>query len=80
MYEGGDFKDVDHNLIVDRDADPLEILPDAIASLEPQQRELVKKVFFDGKKKKDIAEEGVSPAAISDRLNKIYKKIFLRGA
>ena len=83
-YEGENFKDIDRNLIVNQEPDLLEILPDALASLEPQQRELVKKVFFEGKKKKEIAdEEGVSPAAISDRLNKIYKKIkkyFYRGA
>lgn len=55
-----------------------ERLPDAIAALEPQQQELLHKIFFEGRKKIDIAaEEGVSCAAISHRLEKIYKKIKL---
>lgn len=53
-----------------------ERLPMAIAQLEPQQQELIHKVFFKGRKKSDIAaEEGVSPAAITDRLSKIYRKL-----
>ena len=48
----------------------------AMEALSPSQRELVQKVFFENQKIVDIArEEGVSHAAIHDRLTRIYKKI-----
>ena len=48
----------------------------AMEALSPSQRELVQKVFFENQKIVDIArEEGVSHAAIHDRLKRIYKKI-----
>ena len=44
----------------------------AIAKLQPQQQELVKRVYFRGEKIVTIAaEEGVSEAAIRNRLKKI---------
>ena len=46
----------------------------AIALLEPQQKELVRQVFFENRKIVDIAaEEGVSEAAIRNRLKKITR-------
>lgn len=51
-------------------------LHDAIAKLLPSQQELVKRVYFKGEKIIRIAEEeGVSEAAIRDRLKKINKKL-----
>ena len=46
----------------------------AIALLEPQQKELVRQVSFENRKIVDIAaEEGVSEAAIRNRLKKITR-------
>ena len=51
-------------------------LMQAIEALSPSQRELVRRVYFENEKIVDIArEEGVSHAAIHDRLKRIYKKI-----
>ena len=48
----------------------------AMEALSPSQRELVEKVYFEGRKITDIArEEGVSHVAVRDRLERIYKKI-----
>ena len=48
----------------------------AIALLEPQQKELVRQVFFEDRKIVDIAaEEGVSEAAIRNRLKKITQHL-----
>lgn len=48
----------------------------AMEALSPSQRELVQKVYFEERKITDIArEEGVSHAAIHDRLERIYRKI-----
>ena len=47
-----------------------------IALLEPQQKELVRKVFFENRKIVDVAsEEGVSEAAIRNRLKKITQRL-----
>ena len=44
----------------------------AITQLQPQQQELVKRVYFRGEKLADIArEEGVSKTAITNRMKKI---------
>ena len=51
-------------------------LYDAIALLEPQQKELVRQVFFNERKIVDIAsEKGVSEAAIRNRLKKIIQRL-----
>lgn len=48
----------------------------ALDKLLPQQKKLIYKVFFEGKSIIEIAlAEGVSEAAIRNRLNKIYKKL-----
>ena len=48
----------------------------AIALLEPQQKDLVQQVFFENLKIVDIAaEEGVSEAAIRNRLKKITQRL-----
>lgn len=46
----------------------------AIETLQPQQKELIKKVFFEKRTNVSIAaEEGVTEAAIRNRLKKIYE-------
>lgn len=53
-----------------------EVLHKALAELLPQQRELLTKVFFEGRTMADIArEDGVGKSAIQDRLNRTYKKL-----
>ena len=48
----------------------------ALEQLEPQQRELVNKVFWEEMKQTEIAKaEGVKKASIESRLYTIYKKI-----
>lgn len=48
----------------------------AMESLSPDQRELVLKVYFENQRIVDIArEQGVSEAAIRNRLKKIYAKM-----
>ena len=48
----------------------------AMEVLSPDQRELVEKVYFEGRKITDIAaEEGVDKSAVSHRLGRIHKKL-----
>lgn len=76
-YEGDIFADESADIIsILENKELLAKLQKMISSLQPQQKELVKKVFFEGKTGTEIAnEEGVSKAAISIRLKKIYKKL-----
>ena len=51
-------------------------LMDAIEELQPQQRELLFRVYWKREKQKEIAaEEGVSEMAISSRMKRIMKKL-----
>lgn len=51
-------------------------LMEAMKALSPSQRELVLKVYFNGRSLVSIAaEEGVSHVAIVRRLNRIYEKL-----
>jgi len=53
-----------------------EVLYKAITKLQPQQQELVRKMFFEYHSIIHIArEEGVGESTIRDRLNRIYKKL-----
>ena len=55
-----------------------EALFNALGKLLPQQRELIQKVFFEGRPMADIArEEGVYEGAVRNRLRKIYKKLII---
>lgn len=48
----------------------------AIEKLKPKQRELVKKIFWEGVRTMDIAAvEGVNHSAISHRMETIYKRL-----
>lgn len=54
----------------------LEKLRAAIHSLQPQQQELVQKIYFEERTIASIAaEDGVNEAAIRNRLHKIYKRL-----
>ena len=62
------------NEIIDRDK--LNNLQIALKRLLPKQQELIFKVFFCEKTIVEIAkEEGVTPKAIRNRLDKIYRKL-----
>lgn len=75
-YEGELFASVADTADEVEHRDELAQLMRAIEALSPSQRELVQKVFFENQKIVDVArEEGVSHAAIHDRLKRIYKKI-----
>ena len=52
------------------------LLYSAIENLLPQQKELLKKVFFEGKSNVKVASElDITRQALNSRLNKIYEKI-----
>ena len=54
----------------------LKKLQEAIKTLQPQQQALIQKVFYEKRTKVDIAaEEGVTEAAIRNRLKKIYANL-----
>jgi len=54
----------------------LDKLAEAMGCLLPQQKELFKKVYLDKRTNTDIAaEEGVTEAAIRNRLKKIHEKL-----
>ena len=73
------------NQLADANSDILSIierqemnqtLHHALDNLLPQQRELILKVFIEGRSKTDIGrEEGVDESAIRDRLRRIYRKL-----
>lgn len=53
-----------------------ERLREAILLLQPQQRELLKRVYQNHEKKSDIArQEGVSKMAITNRMKKIFARL-----
>lgn len=75
-YEGGIFASAADTASEAELRSDMAALHRAMDTLTPQQRELVKKVYFEGQRVSDIARaEGVSHVAILDRLNRIYKKI-----
>ena len=53
-----------------------EKLKKALDMLLPQQQELIRKVFFEGKTIVSVAHElNITKQACNDRLNKIYKRL-----
>jgi RNA polymerase sigma factor (sigma-70 family) len=57
-------------------AEKIDRLRAAIETLKPQQKELIKKVFYEKRTNVSIAaEEGVSEAAIRNRLKRIYDNL-----
>lgn len=48
----------------------------AIAQLRPQQRELLRRVFWEGMRQAEIArQEGVLESTISERMRRIYQRL-----
>ena len=53
-----------------------EALQRALGKLKPQQRELIRKVFFENRTMASLArEEGVGESTVRERLNRAYKKL-----
>lgn len=79
-YMEDDAPDPFESLIQSMDAaeheDKLKRLKAAIQTLQPQQIALIQKVFYENRTNVDIAaEEGVTEAAIRNRLKKIYTNL-----
>lgn len=63
------FAEVEKNLNVEK-------LHNAIARLQPQQQELIRKIFFEGSPIVSVAKElGITKQACNNRLNKIYNQL-----
>lgn len=56
--------------------DLIQLLEDQISTLQPAQINLLHKIFYERRTNTDVArEEGVTEAAIRNRLSRIYKKL-----
>ena len=78
MEEAGfQFEDINDDTEVKvEEAETTDEIKNAIKTLIPNQQDLIEKIFYKDMKIVDIAEyEGVTEAAIRNRLNKIYKKL-----
>jgi RNA polymerase sigma factor (sigma-70 family) len=65
--------DIEGDLISAEQSDKLDA---AIATLTPEQQKLIQRVFVEDKKIVDIAHsDGVSEAAVRNRLRKIYARL-----
>ena len=75
--KGSQFKDKSFNIeAVFGEKELTDYLNSLVEMLLPQQRDLIQKVFFEDLSIVEIARlEGVSEAAIRNRLKKIYKKL-----
>lgn len=75
--EGFQFEDINDDIEVKvEEAETTDEIKNAIKTLIPNQQDLIEKIFYKDIKIGDIAEyEGVTEAAIRNRLNKIYKKL-----
>ena len=58
---------------IDEEKSEKERLYEAMAKLLPSQRELINKIYYEGKTSANIAaEEGVGKSAVSNRLKRIF--------
>lgn len=71
------FLTAEENLLQDLiDEEDHEKLMAAIRKLQPQQQELLYRMYWKGEKQRDIAkEDGVSERAITGRMQKIYASL-----
>ena len=70
------FESLIQSMDADEHEDKLKKLKAAIGTLQPQQKVLIQKVFYQNRTNVDIAaEEGVSETAIRNRLKKIYANL-----
>ena len=75
-YEGEIFASVADTADEVERREELARLMRAMETLSPAQRELVLKVYFEGRSYASIAREaGVGESAIRDRMKRIYKKL-----
>jgi len=76
-FEGDDFACEDEALTkIQGGSDEFSILYDAIESLTEDQKDLVKKIFFEGYSVNDYAEMlGVGASAVSHRIQRIKARI-----
>lgn len=73
--QAGDETIPDVSFVVER-GEEIAAVRRAWLKLLPQQQELLKKIYIDERTIVDVArEEGVTEAAIRDRLNRIYQKL-----
>lgn len=74
---GFQFEDINNEMEVKvEEAETTDEVRNAIKTLIPNQQDLIEKIFYKDMKIVDIAAyEGVTEAAIRNRLNKIYKKL-----
>ncbi len=74
---GFQFKDINGDIEVKvEEAETTDEVKSAIKTLLKSQQDLIEKVFYKNMKIVDIAaSEGVTEAAIRNRLNKIYRKL-----
>lgn len=74
---GFQFEDINDDIEVKaEEAETTDEVKNAIKTLIPNQQDLIEKIFYKDMKIVDIAAyEGVTEAAIRNRLNKIYKKL-----
>ena len=76
-YDDGEWLAVENTILNDLiERETQERIFAAIEKLQPQQQELLYRVFWKKEKLTDIAaSDGVSKMAITNRMKKIYKKI-----
>lgn len=76
-YEGDIFADTNADIAAQFEAaEEVDALHKAIQTLLPQQKELLKKVFFEGRSVSSIArDEGVDESSVRERLTRIYAKL-----
>ena len=78
MEEAGfQFEDINHDIQVKvEEEETTDEVKRAIKTLLKGQQDLIEKVFYKNMKLVDIAkDEGVTEAALRNRLNKIYRKL-----
>lgn len=73
-FEGADFLDPSADYASDYEKEELLLaLEEAMETLQPQQKELIRRIFFEGETVIDVAEkDGVLRSSIYHRLDKIY--------
>lgn len=76
-YDDGEWLAVENTLLADLiKNEDYSLLMSAIKHLQPQQQELLHRVYWNKEKMSDIAaEQGVSKMAITNRMKKIYKNL-----
>ena len=74
ILRGDAFIDHSVNTEVNYETEELfQVLREAISTLQPQQQELIQRIYFNGEKPADLAREyGILQSSINHRLSKIF--------